>query len=489
MKMLRLMICLVGLCWLASPAPAQEGTGPRDGVSGLVDCGGELSPADRMHCENVQLDAADDDLNRIYRTLMEVLDRDAKAMLLDGQRGWLKYRDRNLELFSSAASPGGQEGMARQIHWLRELTQARVRELEDLYRLFQENGLLAVDKQGPAPAEPQAEPVPVPSDEPAVVSSAPAVPAPEPPAPVAQVEPVTPQPILSEPATMQPEAPAPAPSVEVPQSPQPASAVPSKGVIVLNGKVVRPSDFNITPNTGQGAVPQSATPRPQPAPSAVAAPDRAAVQDAPSQDKPAPTAPAPAAPAQESPAATEPLPTSAHDAAAKDPAFAIPAPVRPDAPAPAQAPSTSGLVLDGEPHSGPPMPEAPARTAVKSEAGLRALLGRHPLRLQWLSSEPFGEVVIEDRGGTLHLLGSQGQGQDRLTIDGIVTTVRADNFTFHGTVTTSAGFLNGGEPCVRQGRMWFVRKHGRPFWRLQSITNPCTGVSDYIDIYLEAIRN
>lgn len=331
MKILRLLVCLVWLgVWGVPALSAAPLSAPPGSVSGQADCGGDLTPADRMNCENVQLDAADEALNRVYRALMQLLDKDAKAMLLDGQRGWLKYRDRNFELFSSAASTGGQQGMAEQLHFLRTVTVARVRELENLYRLFQESGLLKVPGQGEA---------------------------------------------------------------------VPPTAPPGSG----------------------------------------------------------------------------PMPAAAPDAGT-----APPSPIVPPGPEADQASALADQVPPGDEGHGD------IRTEIKDQAGLEKLLGRHLLRLQWLSGELPGEAVIENRNGVYWLNGVQGSGGNQLLIKGWISTVRADNFTFHGTVTTTLDFLNEGKPCVRSGQMWFVRKDGRPFWRLQSINSPCSGVSDYIDLYVDS---
>ncbi|WP_172961706.1 lysozyme inhibitor LprI family protein [Desulfovibrio ferrophilus] len=421
--MLRLLMCFVwfGVVVQVMPASAQTKDNSSSRVSGLVDCGGELSPADRMHCENVQLDAADDDLNRIYRTLMEVLDKDARAMLLDGQRGWLKYRDKNFELFSSAASPGGQQGMAEQIHILRELTEARVRELENLYRLFQNSGLLAV-----APDAVALEDEPAPHSDTATDLEA--------------GDPIEFVDTGTVPETSQPEgAFSGSESDEAGQDTAGENGVPitpekPRGRIILNGKVVQ--------------LPGTIQPDPE---------GKLVVIE-------------PSSPTDRSAPAEQPKP--AESAASEDLTVMIEQePVSPLLPAAPEVSEAEDSVVP--------------KTEVKSQAGLKKLLGRHPLRLQWLSGDPIGEAWIEDRGGVYWLSGSQGREGHELLIDGRISTVRKDNFTFHGTVTTTLGFLNEGKPCVRQGRMWFVRKDGRPFWRLQSITNPCSGVSDYIDIYVD----
>lgn len=135
-----------------------------------------------------------------------------------------------------------------------------------------------------------------------------------------------------------------------------------------------------------------------------------------------------------------------------------------------------------------PAPNAP-KTVVKSKDGLEKLLGSHTLRLQWLSSELPGKVRIENRNGVVMLSGKQAGESGEMFISGRISTIREDNFTLHGTVVTRANFIDNGKSCTRKGKLWFLQKQGRPFWRLQSITNPCTGVSDYVDIFIEQNTN
>ncbi|WP_461208387.1 lysozyme inhibitor LprI family protein [Desulfocurvus sp. DL9XJH121] len=144
---------------------------------GPADCGGDMSPADRMLCENVQLDAADKAMARLYTELMGSLDKDAGAMLRAAQEAWMAYRDANFGIFSSAASARGQEGLVQQVHAMRLATEARVRELRELAGLLDEGGMLAGGPQAPpAPLEAEASPAPGP-EKPA--SPAPEIPEPD----------------------------------------------------------------------------------------------------------------------------------------------------------------------------------------------------------------------------------------------------------------------------------------------------------------------
>lgn len=315
---------------------------------GAVECGANLSAEDRAHCESLLLDAADAELNRVYRQAMADLDTHGAEMLRAAQRAWLAYRDGNFESFAAADPGQGQAGLAERVRDLRLLTTARTRELERLRAL-------AAAAAGPGHGGP------------------------------------------------------------VPDQAPPDFAVPT---------------------------PRRALPDP-PAPNAPGAPDPGQPEPG---DGPAPWPPVPLPPGDD------------------------PAPVPPPAPAPPAPPQAVA-------------PEAPAIPVDGPDASV--LLGRHDLRLQWLSSVPSGTAEIVERDGALWLAGQQGQGANMLLVEGHVVAVDADGFVLRGRVVTRVDFLGGGQSCERRGDLFFARKAGRPFWRLQAIDNPCTGVSDYVDIAVE----
>lgn len=350
MSLLCLTCRIVALAVCLGLASAACAVGGQD-VHGPADCGGAMAPADRIHCENVQQDAADKALGRILGVLMESLDADARRMLDEAQHGWLAYREANFGIFSAAASARGQEGLAEQVRAMRLMTEARVRELEDLYRLLRDAELFAAADQG-APGE---------------VAGA--------------------------------------------QGPQGADARDGAATAAAGGGDADPAQNHaVTPSDAGDGVHGAAE-------------------------------------------------AGAIEAGAIE--------------AVAAAPADKG---EAEPSTA--VPDA----VVESEAALDELVGEHALRLQWLSAEPQGRVVVRRHGGALLLTGRQGGDGAQVVLDGYVARVGRDSFSFHGTLTTHVGFVNGGKPCVRKGYMVFARKGGRAFWRLQSITNPCCGVIDYVDV-------
>lgn len=128
---------------------------------------------------------------------------------------------------------------------------------------------------------------------------------------------------------------------------------------------------------------------------------------------------------------------------------------------------------------------AQERTVVSDARAKTMLLGRHKLSLQWISWDYFGAATVTQRGGVLYLKGSQRQrgGSDYLTVDGIITSVDAKEFSFSGKIIMQISHINGGKPCARDGDFTFKITGKRKYWRMQQIDNPCDEVADYIDIY------
>ena len=113
------------------------------------------------------------------------------------------------------------------------------------------------------------------------------------------------------------------------------------------------------------------------------------------------------------------------------------------------------------------------------------LLGRHFFSLQWISWDYYGRVTVTQKDGLLYLKGGQEarEGEDFVSIDGVVTELSRYDFKFKGKIVTKISHINNGEPCVREGEMTFRITGKRKYWRLQEMNNPCENVVDYIDIF------
>ena len=126
----------------------------------------------------------------------------------------------------------------------------------------------------------------------------------------------------------------------------------------------------------------------------------------------------------------------------------------------------------------------PGITLISSETEADMLLGYHPLRLQWLGEEPHGTVFIRKKDDVLLLEGEQRNVENSIELRGVITEVRSGSFVFEGRVVSEVSHINQGRPCLRKGVFLFLRRNGRPFWRMQDIGNPCADVVDYIDIFV-----
>ena len=128
---------------------------------------------------------------------------------------------------------------------------------------------------------------------------------------------------------------------------------------------------------------------------------------------------------------------------------------------------------------------AQEKTVVNDATAKKMLLGKHRLSLQWISWDYFGTATVTNKNGVLYLKGEQKQrgGKDYLKVDGTITTIDKNEFTFNGTIDMRVSHNNNGESCKREGEMTFAIKGKRKYWRLQEMDNPCDGVTDYVDIF------
>ncbi|WP_024770989.1 hypothetical protein [Aquimarina macrocephali] len=117
----------------------------------------------------------------------------------------------------------------------------------------------------------------------------------------------------------------------------------------------------------------------------------------------------------------------------------------------------------------------------------QTLVGNHYLSVQWISWDYFGTAKIEKskKTNTYTIEGHQNskENSDFLKIKGTITPASAKHLIFNGTIETQVDFINNGQPCIREGEFNFKVKGNRKYWRLQEMNNPCSEVTDYIDIY------
>ena len=87
----------------------------------------ELNQTSRQNFES-----ADSKLNKAYKKLMSVLEKDRKKELKKVQLAWLKFRDLNAE-FNSNQYKGGSMASMIYSQKLKEMTEKRTAELIEMY--------------------------------------------------------------------------------------------------------------------------------------------------------------------------------------------------------------------------------------------------------------------------------------------------------------------------------------------------------------------
>ena len=68
-------------------------------------------------------------------------------------------------------------------------------------------------------------------------------------------------------------------------------------------------------------------------------------------------------------------------------------------------------------------------TNIEDPAALARLRGNSGITLQWIGWERRGRLTVTERGGRVHLAGSQAGNGGRLTIDGDVSGIGRDSLT------------------------------------------------------------
>jgi len=131
-----------------------------------------------------------------------------------------------------------------------------------------------------------------------------------------------------------------------------------------------------------------------------------------------------------------------------------------------------------------PAPDRAERTIVSDPAALARLRRNGGVTLQWISWDYRGRLRVIEAAGRVHLQGSQRArgGAGLLTIDGDVTEIRADRFTFRGRIAIT-DTPDAARNCLREGTYEFRITGRRRYWRLQEMEQ-CDGLTDYVDIYL-----
>jgi hypothetical protein len=133
---------------------------------------------------------------------------------------------------------------------------------------------------------------------------------------------------------------------------------------------------------------------------------------------------------------------------------------------------------------------APARggapedaTRVLDQKAAKRLLANKGLTLQWIDWNTRGSAFVINQGGVWKLRGAQAQagGPGRLFLDGTITEIGSDYFTFEGKIRI-ADTPDKGRLCERDKTWHFAITQNRKFYRLREF-EWCDDLTDYIDVY------
>lgn len=126
-----------------------------------------------------------------------------------------------------------------------------------------------------------------------------------------------------------------------------------------------------------------------------------------------------------------------------------------------------------------------APTRILDQSAAAKLLSNSGLTLQWISWDERGTLNSGKRNGQLWLKGVQHAPtgmRGLLTIDGHVTEIGSDYFTFSGEIVIQ-GTPDADRICTMRRDDWrFAITQGRKYWRLRQF-EWCDGLTDYVDIY------
>lgn len=122
-------------------------------------------------------------------------------------------------------------------------------------------------------------------------------------------------------------------------------------------------------------------------------------------------------------------------------------------------------------------------TRVLNESSASRLLANKGLTLQWINWDHRGAAIITRQNGVWKLHGRQAgaNGPGLLALDGDITEIGANYFTFRGRISIT-DTPDVGRNCSAEKTWHFAITQNRGYYRLREF-EWCDGLTDYIDIY------
>lgn len=88
-------------------------------------------------CANQEYSYYDDILNKTYKSLMGLLDNSAKAALVDTQKSWLVFRQKECKLIGMQNEGGSMQPLTEQSCYTK-LNKTRIQELTEIIKSYQD---------------------------------------------------------------------------------------------------------------------------------------------------------------------------------------------------------------------------------------------------------------------------------------------------------------------------------------------------------------
>jgi len=127
--------------------------------------------------------------------------------------------------------------------------------------------------------------------------------------------------------------------------------------------------------------------------------------------------------------------------------------------------------------------QSPEPTRILDRAAARRLLANKGISLQWIDWNTRGSAFVSRRGEVWTLRAAQAEagGPGRLFLDGRITEIGADYFTFEGKIRIT-DTPDRGRTCEKDKSWHFAVTQNRRYYRLREF-EWCDYLTDYIDIY------
>lgn len=122
-------------------------------------------------------------------------------------------------------------------------------------------------------------------------------------------------------------------------------------------------------------------------------------------------------------------------------------------------------------------------TRILDKGAAQRLVNNKGLTLQWIDWNRRGTAIVSREGGLWKLRGAQtdAKGGGKLFLDGTITEIGADYFTFAGKIRIT-DTPDKGRVCEKDKTWHFAVTQNRPYFRLREF-EWCDDLTDYVDIY------